>query len=145
MSPGPMSGGPPPPDNREDQEQQSAQPTPLPPSMMMAQGEQQNQKAQQGQGLQKEVLNLAMTKLLDFKNAAEGLLTAMRSVDPESVALFGPVAEVGKALEDRLQKVVQRAGAQQPSMAGMPGAQPGPQGMPPQPQQGPPQMAGMGA
>jgi hypothetical protein len=105
------------------------QPAEMPPSIIASQGQQAQQQAQPQAGagggmadsLQKQTLGLAMQKLLEFKNVLEGLLTAMKAIDPESVALFIPALDSGKALEARLQAVMQRAGAQQPSMAGMQG------------------------
>ena len=75
-----------------------------------------------------------MQKLLEFKNSVEGLLTAMKAIDPESVALFIPGIEMGKALEARLQQSMQRMTSPQPSMAGMGPGQPGEQQSQPTPQ-----------
>lgn len=115
-----MSDGPPPPEVRPPAGQDAP---PMPPSIIASQGQQaQGQQAQGGgmaDSLQKQTLGLAMQKLLEFKNVLEGLLTAMKAIDPESVALFIPALDTGKALESRLQQVMQRAGSQQPSMAGM--------------------------
>lgn len=94
---------------------------PMPSSIIAGEGERQA-KAETG-GLQKQTLDMAMQKLLEYRNSVEGLVTVMKAVDPESVALFIPAVEVGKALESRLQQIVQRSGMQQPSMAGMPGGQ----------------------
>lgn len=93
----------------------------MPPSIVASQGEQKESGAVGG--LEKETLQLAMQKLMEYRNTLQGLVTVMRSVDPESVALIGPAVEVGKALESRLEQVVQRAGSKQPSMAGMQGGQ----------------------
>lgn len=71
--------------------------------------------------LQKQTLALALQKLLEFKNSIEGLVSTMKAVDPESVALFIPAIEVGKAIEGRLQQTMQRASNPSPSMAGMAG------------------------
>jgi hypothetical protein len=133
MMPSPMSDGPPPPEARP---QEQGLP-PVPNSIISGQGEQQGKK--QESGLQKQTLEMAMQKLLEYKNSVESLVTVMKAVDPESVALFIPAIEVGKALESRLQQVSQRANANQPSMAGMPG------GNGPQMQQPPGGQSAMGA
>jgi hypothetical protein len=99
----------------------------MPSSIISGQGEQAQQASGQEDSLKKEAIGLAVQKLLEFKNTIEGLLVAFKAVDPEAVALFIPSIEMGKALESRLQAVMQRSGAKQPSMAGMPGG-----GQPPQ-------------
>lgn len=111
-----QSGGPPPPAARPAQQDVP----PMPPSIIAGQG----QQAMQGsESLQAQTLSMATQKLLEYKNAVESLLTVMKAVDPESVALFMPAIEFGQALESRLMEVNKRAGAKQPSMAGMPGGQ----------------------
>jgi hypothetical protein len=99
----------------------------MPSSIISGQGEQAQQEGGQADDLKKQAVGLAVQKLLEFKNTIEGLLVAFKAVDPEAVALFIPSIEMGKALESRLQAVMQRAGARQPSMANMPGG-----GQPPQ-------------
>lgn len=122
MFPGPMSAGPPPPEARNTPN--GAMAPPMPPSIIGAQGAQADQqKKDQSSSLQKQTLDLAVQSLLEYKNSLEKLMTAMKAVAPESVSLFIPAIEVGKALEAQLQKTTQRASADQPSMAGMPGGQ----------------------
>jgi hypothetical protein len=100
----------------------------MPPSIISGQGEQA--KNAQPDSLQKQTLQMAVQKLLEYKNVLESLVTTFKAIDTESVSLVIPAVEVGKALESRLQQVQQRAGAQQPSMAGMPGGA-GPEPTPP--------------
>jgi len=119
-----MAGGPPPPEMRQPDQ---ATPPPMPSSIISGQGEQAAQATGQEDSLKKQAVGLAVQKLLEFKNTIEGLLVAFKAVDPEAVALFIPGIELGKALEARLQAVLQRAGKSQPSMAGLPGG-----GQPPQ-------------
>ena len=128
MSPGgeDMSAGPPPPGPREPGGENT--PPPMPPSIMSGQGQQRRQADQQSDSLQKQTMGLAMQALLEYKNSLEKLLTAFKAIDPESVALFIPAIETGKALEGRFKQVTEKAGAQQPSMAGQQGgASPEPQ------------------
>ena len=123
-----QSGGPPPPNVRPAQ----ADVPPMPPSIIAGQG----QQAMQGsESLQQQTLAMATQKLLEYKNSLEGLLTVVKAVDPESVALFMPAIEFGQAIEARLMAVNKRSAANQPSMAGMQGGQ-----APAQPEspQGPP-------
>jgi hypothetical protein len=100
---------------------------PMPPSIIAGQGQQAAQ--QQDQSLQQQTLQMATQKLLEYKNTLESLLTVMKAVDPESVALFMPAIEFGQALEARLAQVNKRAAAPQPSMGGMVGGQSPPVGM----------------
>lgn len=148
MAPSPYSDGPPlPPEARQDAEQ----PPPVPPSIIAQQGAQGNSQdgggpppggapqaggptpGGQPQGgadmLQKQTLAMGLQKLLEFKNSIESLIVTMKAIDPESVALFIPAIEVGKAIESRLQQTMQRAANPSPSMAGMQGGA-GPQPRP---------------
>jgi hypothetical protein len=99
---------------------------PVPPSIIASQGQQASQ--QQDQSLQQQTMQMATQKLLEYKNVLEGLLTVMKAVDPESVALFMPAIEFGQALEARLAQVNKRAATPQPSMGGMVGGQSPPTG-----------------
>jgi hypothetical protein len=103
------------------------EPPASPGSIISSQGEQQGKSDSQPMDLQKKTLDMAVQKLMEYRNAVESLVTVMKAVDPESVALFIPAIEVGKALEGRLQQVMHRAGQRQPSMANIPGG-----GQPPQ-------------
>jgi hypothetical protein len=99
----------------------------MPSSVISSQGEQQaGMQQEKNNGLQKETMNMALQKLLEYRNTLESLVTVMKAVDPESVALVMPAVKVGEALEARLQQIVQRNQSPQPSMAGMNGSQ-GPQ------------------
>ena len=125
-----MSAGPPPPDARS--ESNPAVPAEMPPSIMASTGRRQAAQDTQTDSLKKQTVGLAMQALLEYKNSLEKLLTAMKAIDPESVALFIPAIETGKALESRFQQATQRGMANQPSMAGLPGgasAEPTPAGM----------------
>lgn len=113
-----MSMGPPPPDARPPMDPQTP---PMPPSIVSQQAPPSG--VGMGGDLQKQTMDMAVQKLLEFKNVVEGLLTAMKAIDPESVSLFIPAIEVGKALESRLKQASERVAAKQPSMAGMPGGQ----------------------
>jgi len=77
------------------------------------------QQQKQGGGLQKQAMDMATQKLLEYRNAVEGVMTVLKAVDPESVAIIMPAIEVGKAIEARLQQVQQRATKSQPSLANM--------------------------
>jgi len=140
VTPSPYTDGPPLPPEARGEDQQQGQTPPVPPSIIAQQGAAQQQAAPpapQGGGagggmsdsLHKQTMGVAVQKLLEFKNSIESLITVMKAVDPESVALFIPALEVGKAIESRLQQTMQRAANPSPSMAGMMGGA-GPQPKP---------------
>lgn len=131
MTASPYQDGPPlPPEARPEQD--GPQAPPVPPSILAQQGAQGGAPPAEAPGgagngggmsdsLQKQTLAMALQKLLEFKNSIESLITTMKAVDPESVALFIPALEVGKAIEGRLQQTMKRASNPSPSMAGQMG------------------------
>lgn len=118
----PASTGPPPPENRPVQGAGGI--PPMPPSMIADQGQRARLQGQnQVDALSKKTIEMAVQKLLEVKNALDGLNTAMRSIDPSSDALMMPMVSAWQGVAQKVKEVIQRTSANQPNMAGM--AQPG--------------------
>lgn len=93
----------------------------MPPSMLAQQGERkQKQDQTQIDELSKKTVEIAVTKLMEVKNAMDGLNTAMRTLDPSSDALIVPMISAWQQVATKVKEVIQRVSAGQPNMAGKP-------------------------
>lgn len=89
----------------------------------MMQGQQEKQAGQNA--LQENVINQAVQKLMELKNASEGLAKILGVVKPESQALMMPILQAGKAIEAELQELIQKAKPKvPPQMMGQQGQPP---------------------
>lgn len=126
MTPMMASGGPPPPEARPVGGTGAT--PPMPPSMISDQGQlAQQQDKNSIDSLSKKTVEMAVQKLMEVKNALDGLNTTMKTIDPSSDALMVPMMAAWQGIANKVKEVIQRAQAQQPNMAGIstPGAQAG--------------------
>jgi len=122
----PASAGPPPPDSRPVGGNDSV--PAMPPSMIADQGQRaRSQDKNSLDELSKKTVEMAVTKLMEVKNAMDGLNTAMKTIDPSADALMVPMIAAWQGAAQKVKEVIARASAGQPNMAGMgqPGAQAG--------------------
>jgi hypothetical protein len=91
----------------------------MPPSMLSQQGEKANKTDQNNMAdLSKKTVEMAVTKLMEVKNAMDGLNTALKTIDPTSDALMVPMLAAWQGAASKVKEVLARASAGQPNMAG---------------------------